>query len=225
MKLRRLVVGVDKLLRDTATAQRYAESGVAENAGGIPWPWNIPEGEWTWERYCQLPEDGNRYEVIGGSLHMSPSPGRKHQRISLKLSVKLGLWTEETKSGEVYAAPFNVILSFLPPRQHYLEPDLFFVSNDRLSIITEDNVQGPRDLVIEILSKHTTRNDWVDKRTAYEAGGVAHYWAIDPDKKVLTAFRLEEGKYRQAGRHEGDATFSPEGFPGLEINLGEFWGD
>ncbi len=117
-----------------------------------------------------------------------------------------------------------MILPLLPPLQHYLDPDLFFVAKGRLSIITDDNVQGAPDLVIEILSKHTARQDWVDKKTAYEASGVAHYWIVDPDKKVLTAFRLEDGKYRQAGRHEGDVTFALEDLPGLEISLREIWG-
>ncbi len=130
---------------------------------------------------------------------------------------------------QVYHAPFDVILSFLPPKQHYLEPDLIFVSQKRLSIITERNIQGAPDLVVEILSVHTPRQDWVDKRCAYESSGVPNHWVVDPEKRGLTAFRLDAGvaggKYQVVGRYEGDTVFAPGGFDGLEISLGEIWGE
>ncbi len=91
-------------VRETAVAdERYTVgTGVRD---GVPWPWNVPDGTWTLDLFRTLPEDGNRYEVIGGRLQMSPSPGRKHQAVSINLVLQLGNWAKGTKSGEVYHAP------------------------------------------------------------------------------------------------------------------------
>ncbi len=213
-----------KVLRETAVAtERYTAKIPLEDLDGVPWPWNVPDGEWTWDLYCQLPMDGNRYEVIGGKLSLSPSPSRSHQRVLLKLALFLEGWAGRTGAGEVYPGPFDVILPLATPKTGYAEPDLLFVRRERLSVVTAKNVQGAPDLVIEILSPSTARADWVDKQTAYQQGGVVHYWVVDPEKQILTTFRLEEGQYKLAGRYENDAVFEPEGFPGLRVILAKVW--
>ncbi len=210
---------IPKLLRETSAALEY---GATQQ--GVPWPWNVPDGEWTYELFRQLPEDGNRYEVIGGKLIVSPSPVVSHQRVVHKLGYFLEDWVRKTGSGEVFPGPLDVILSTATPKQGYAEPDLLFVAKERLCVITSKNVQGAPDLVVEILSPSTARYDWLEKKTAYAAAGVTHYWVVDPDHKVLTAFRLQAGQYAFADRYESEAVFEPAGFPGLRINLAEVWG-
>ncbi|MDA8144548.1 MAG: Uma2 family endonuclease [Thermaerobacter sp.] len=63
----------------------------------------------------------------------------------------------------------------------------------------------------------------MDKKAAYLAAGVPHYWVIDPQGQTLTAFRLMEGEYRLEGRFEGNASFEPEGFLGLTVDLAGVW--
>ncbi len=207
-----------KVIRETAAALEYGSNP------GVPWPWNVPDGEWTYELYESVPEDGNRYEVIEGRLTMAPSPGFGHQRSGFQLGLQLGIWAKENGAGEVLPAPFAVVLPHPPRRQRFVEPDWIFVAKDRSELITQKNIQGAPDLLVEILSPGTARADWVEKKTAYEKSGVAHYWVVDPDQQVLTAFRLKDGKYELEARVGPDAIFEPEGFPGLRINLAEVWG-
>ena len=87
----------------------------------------------TYDDYVALPDDGNRYEVIEGELCLVPAPNRKHQRVLLKLALEFGNFVERRKLGQIYMAPFDVVLSDI----NVVQPDLLYVSNGRLDILTE----------------------------------------------------------------------------------------
>src|SRR6185295_12759762 len=107
----------------------------------------------TYEDYVALPDDGNRYEVIEGELCLVPAPNFRHQRIGFKLTLLLGNFVEEHHLGFVFFAPFDVVLS----RINVLQPDVLFISNNRLSITTAAGATGAPDLAIEVLSESTRR--------------------------------------------------------------------
>ena len=121
--------------------------------------------------------------------------------------------------GEVYVAPFDVILD---PRTT-VEPDLVFVAGERLDIIAERGVEGAPDLLVEVLSPGTARRDRVRKLNAYSRHGVRHYWLIDPEAKTVEAFELVDGAYRLAAAVGGDDELRPGVFPGLAISLPDLW--
>jgi Uma2 family endonuclease len=98
-----------------------------------------------------------------------------------------------------------------------------FVSGARAEIVTERAVEGPPDLVVEILSPGSRRRDRVAKLNAYARRGVQHYWLVDPEARTLEALELEDGGYRLAVAVSGEASFSPALFPGLDIPLAELW--
>jgi len=134
--------------------------------------------------YCRMPNDGKRYEVIDGALHVSPSPATIHQRISMLLSARLYDHVTREGLGTILAAPMDVLLS-----QHdIVQPDILLVSNERASIITEKNIQGAPDLLIEILSEDR-EHDLVTKRRLYARHGVREYWVVDPRHKQVLVFR------------------------------------
>ena len=93
--------------------------------------------------------------------------------------------------GEVFAAPYDVVLSDVD----VVEPDLLFVSSSRQTIITERNVQGPQDLVVEILPNSTRKTDEVIKRKLYERYGVKGYWIIDPELETIKIHRKDQNGY------------------------------
>ena len=173
----------------------------------------------TYDDYCQIPDDGNWYEVIDGVLHMSPSPIVRHQRISRKLTVLLSLWSENNKAGEVLNAPIDVILS----THNVVQPDILFVSNERASIIEEKNLQGAPDLIIEILSEGNRRYDEVNKRVLYESFGVLEYWIVDPVLETVKVYRLEGAIFTRAAEWSlevDDEIFSPL-LPGFACRLAD----
>lgn len=142
----------------------------------------------TYEDFLLFPNDGKRHEIIDGDHFMTPSPDTKHQRVSGNLFNAIANFLKGRKNGEVFTAPFDVMLS----DEDIVEPDLLFVSADRSAIITDKNVQGPPDLVVEILSDSTRKTDEIVKRKLYERYGVREYWIVDPevgDRQNLSADR------------------------------------
>ena len=156
---------------------------------------------YTYQDYLKL-EDDKRYELIEGELIMVPAPGTEHQRNAREILVKLYLFVNETGLGEVFFAPTDVILS----EECVVQPDLLFISKERLNIIEKRGVFGPPDLVVEIISPSTALFDATTKRDIYERFGIREYWLVSPEEKMVEVFTLEEGRYkifsqaRQAGK-------------------------
>jgi Uma2 family endonuclease len=169
----------------------------------------------TYEDYCALPDDGLRYEIVGGMLFAEPSPRRAHQEAVGNLFAILHGYVRAHDLGKVYVAPFDVILD---PGTTVV-PDLVFVVRERLDIVAERGVEAAPDLLVEVLSPGTARRDRVRKLNAYARHGVRHYWLVDPEAKTVEAFELVEDAYRLAAAVGGDDEFRPDVFPGLAISL------
>ena len=112
----------------------------------------------TYEDYCALPDDGLRYEIVDGMLFAEPSPRRAHQKAVGNLFAILHGYVRAHDLGEVYVAPFDVILD---PRTTVV-PDLVFVVRDRLDIVAERGVEAAPDLLVEVLSPGTARRELVE---------------------------------------------------------------
>lgn len=143
----------------------------------------------TWEDVERMPEDGNRYEWIGGRLYMTPAPATRHQRISKRLQQALMRILEHAGHGEMFYAPCLVAF---PGTGDRVQPDLLFVSNERRGIITEKQMLGAPDLVVEILSPSTAHRDRGIKLDLYARSGVRQYWIVDPDRDVVDVWRFGE---------------------------------
>lgn len=148
-------------------------------------PAPVPSVKLTYDDFLNFPDDGRRHEIIDGDHYVTPSPNTKHQRVSKRLLVALANHLEQHPVGEVYAAPFDVVLSELD----VVEPDLLYISRERSGVLTEQHVRGAPDLVVEILSPGTRRTDEVTKRKLYERFGVAEYWVVDPELDAIKIYR------------------------------------
>ena len=176
-----------------------------------------PKLKLTYEDYASLPDD-ERCELIDGELIPMPSPKKIHQRLILDLSWILRR-LEEMGLGELFIAPFDVILS----RFNVVQPDLIFVSSARAHIITEDNIRGAPDLVVEILSPSTAGYDRTTKRNLYARHGVREYWLIDPYAKTVTVLILGANGYDTLAVYgEGDTLTSPT-LAGFALNLSDLF--
>jgi Uma2 family endonuclease len=144
--------------------------------------------------YLLLPED-KRYEIVDGDLCVVAAPNIRHQRISRELLDNLLHYVRNGNLGEVLAAPCDVILS----EENVIQPDILFVRNERLGIISELNLQGAPDLVIEILWAGTRSKDLEIKRKIYARFGVQEYWIVDPDEARVEVLLWSELGYVTAG--------------------------
>ena len=157
---------------------------------------STPAIKFTYADYRNTPDD-KRYELLDGDLVMTPAPGTAHQRVSRNLTMLLGRSVELTGSGEIFVAPFDVVLS----DTDVVQPDLLFVSNERAHIITDENLRGAPDLVVEILSPSTAERDQTFKRSLYAKHGVKEYWLVDTDAKTVTVLLRDNHGFTLAGTY------------------------
>lgn len=173
----------------------------------------------TYDEYVDLPNDGNRYEILDGDLFVTPAPSPQHQLVSRNLQFTIHQFAREHGLGEIFAAPIDLILAATTVAQ----PDLVFVSQERRAIVTNRGIEGAPDLVVEILSSTTTKTDRTTKARLYARYGIRHYWILDPESRNLEAYELSGNAYHLASTLTGESTFSPSLFPGLTIPLADVW--
>mgnify|MGYP001054775035 CR=1 FL=1 len=175
------------------------------------------KGEYTYEDYMRLPEDpGYRYEILDGCLVKEPSPSVSHQRILLRLARQLADYFDEyDPDGELFVAPLDVTLT----NRNVVQPDILFVSGSRRGIVREERIDGPCDLVVEIMSPTNRRKDRVRKMEIYRVQGIPHYWLVDPEAGILEALALRDGNYALMFAGGPEDEFSHPDFPGLSLDL------
>ena len=172
---------------------------------------------WTYEDYLRLTDD-KRYEVINGRLIEMPAPTTWHQDVSGNLEFIMRMFVREKRLGKVYDAPIDVVLG----DRYVLQPDILFISKDRLEIIGERAIMGPPDLIVEIISPATVRRDTIVKKGIYERFGVKEYWIIYPDERAVEVWVLsDKGKYEFFSVAEGEGRVKSKVLEGLEIDLKE----
>lgn len=148
-----------------------------------------------------LPDDGQRHELIDGTLVMTPSPGGAHANVSIELAYVLR--GARPPGLKVYTAPFDVVLNATT----VVVPDLIVA---RAADITERDLPVAPLLAIEIASRSTWLFDRRVKFAHYEEAGVLSYWIVDPAAPSITAWHLRGGRYTQVAHVEGDDLFETD---------------
>jgi Uma2 family endonuclease len=154
---------------------------------------------YTADDLAKMPEDGRRYEVIGGELLVSPSPAERHQRISDRLHRRIGDYVEDNDIGLTYAAAFDVYLT----EHDIVQPDILVVLKSNVSRLREVGMEGPPDLVIEIISPSSAGIDRIRKAATYATFGVPEYWIVDPEAETIQVQTLSGGRYRPMVSEDG----------------------
>jgi len=151
------------------------------------WP---PQGQWTEEDYFSLPDTNRLVELSEGELIMPPHPTYTHQLVVGRLYRPLYAFVAEHGLGIVQFAPLPVRL--WPGKIR--EPDILFISQEHSDRIGEQ-VCGPPDLVVEVLSPTTWRTDRREKMVEYTQAGIHEYWIVDTNEGTVEVFVLREGAY------------------------------
>ena len=167
----------------------------------------------TYDQYCLLPEDRNQYELFDGELVITPSPSRTHQKIVGKLYTRLLAYVEENASGEVYLAPLDTIFD----QYTVLQPDILFVSKDRLPEVGQERIEGAPDLVVEVLSPTTFHKDLRRKMSVYSQFGVREYWIVDPEVQAIELYCQAEKELGLSRRFSSQETFESRLLSGFQI--------
>ena len=170
----------------------------------------------TYEHYTQLPDDGNRHEIVDGVHYMNPAPIPYHQALSRHIQFQLYSAIELNNLGEVIDAPIDVQFS----NHDVVQPDLVVVLKGN-NIATRTKLKGTPDLIIEILSPSTSSRDEGLKKELYEQNHVPEYWVVDPDAKAVRKYTLTNGQYAAPQRCTESITF--DGLPNVSVDLTKIW--
>jgi len=165
-----------------------------------------------------MPDDGKRREIVDGELFVTPSPLSKHQLIVSRIAAALFLYLNAHPIGKLFTAPLDVIFG----DYDVLEPDLLFILNEHRGII-QDWVRGAPDLVIEVLSPSTARQDRGPKLKAYARFGVPECWIVDPDQQAVEVYRLAQQVYELAQTLRDQESVTSPLLPGFALAVGELF--
>jgi Uma2 family endonuclease len=138
----------------------------------------------TVEQLLALPEDGLRHELLRGEHVVTPSAVRFHQRVSAELVRLIGNFTVSYPGLATYHAPSDLRVT----AETLVQPDVFVMREDCPNTAAGREIEMP-ELVIEILSPGTAGRDRGVKREIYQKAGVAEYWIVDIDSRLIERWR------------------------------------
>ena len=179
----------------------------------------VEKKKYTYEDYLKIPDDKGRYELVNGELLMTPSPIPNHQRISGKLEFVVRKFVTENNLGEIFYAPCDVYLD----NENVVQPDILFISKDRLNIIGDKNIQSAPNLVIEIISENSVYRDMVQKKRLYARFGVKEYWIVIPEEKEVEVYILKGEAYQLYKTYTKVDILESPSLKGLKIGLKEIF--
>jgi len=169
---------------------------------------------YTYKDYLKWPEDES-WEIIDGiAYNMTPAPKVKHQNIAGNFYIKIKSHPNNTcytgiASTDVVFDEYDVV-----------QPDVFIVCDK--TKITEDNIQGPPDLIIEVASSSTEVKDRREKKNLYERTGVKEYLIVFPEREYVERYCLKEGRYSSPEIFNWDEVLKLTTFE-IQINLWEIF--
>jgi Uma2 family endonuclease len=168
----------------------------------------------TYDDLLEMPDDGQRYEIIDGELIVSPAPIANHQRVLKRLLRVFDDFANETGRGEVFIAPFDVQLGY----HDIVEPDLVFISTEQGRVPGQHHkFEGSPVLVVEVISPSSRQTDRVRKMALYARSGVPEYWIADLEQRTLVVNVLE-GQTYVAVAPDTEGWFASRALPGLRID-------
>lgn len=173
----------------------------------------------TYQEFLQWSADGIHAEWDNGEV-IFMTVRANNNRIQVFLLNLLGAVIDASTDGELFCEPFQMKTGpDLPGRS----PDIFFVRRDRCDIVRDHHIEGPADLVIEIVSPDSAVRDRVDTYYEYEQGGVREYWLIDPMRKTADFYVRDADGYFRAAPVDASGVYHCHEFPLLSLRIDWLW--
>jgi len=187
-----------------------------------------PRLRMTEEEFVAWADEDTRAEWVDGEVIIMSPANLEHCDLNAWLIRVLGGFVEEQGLGKVLPDA-TVRLSRQRRRR---VPDIWFLAESRHHLLRENHVEGPPDLVIEIVSPDSQSRDWREKYLEYQAAGVREYWVIDPMSRQVEAYALEPGppsegsaatenQYRRLEEREG--IIASMVLPGFRLRTAWLW--
>lgn len=176
----------------------------------------------SYDEYRGWVDEDAHTEWVDGEVIVFMPPKEHHQSVLGFLYSVLSQYAQLLDLGRVLIAPFEVKLR---SGRSYREPDVLFVAKENLSRLSEDRLEGPPDLIVEIISADSVHRDRHTKFREYADAGIQEYWIIDPRPRRQAAdfFRLnEQGEYELFAT-EADEKAPSQVLPGFWLKPAWLW--
>ncbi len=175
------------------------------------------QGEWTESAYLDLPDDGQRVELVDGFLEFLPMPTRKHELIQEFIYFKMRDHVIQRRLGEVFRNGRRIKLR----EANFRLPDIMFISFSKVDP-DDDNYAFGADLVVEVVSggAKDRKRDLVEKLADYAVARFEEYWIVDPKRETISVLNLKNGKYVRRNFKPGEKAVSNV-LKGFEVDVSE----
>lgn len=172
----------------------------------------------TYEEFLAWAGEDTLAEWVDGEVIMTSPASERHQDISGFLETIFRVYTEFHSLGIVRSAPFQMRLS-----DSGREPDLVFVAEVHHERLRKTYLDGPADLVVEIISPESAGRDRGVKFYEYEAAEIPEYWLIDPEREQAEFYQLDvHGRYQLVPPDE-KGIYPSKALPGLRLPVAWLW--
>jgi Uma2 family endonuclease len=184
-------------------------------------PVTPPPPRMTYEEFLEW-ADGTRAEWVDGEVILMSPASEPHQNLDGFLSSLLRHFVEAHRLGRILVPPFQMKLRVRPSGR---EPDLLFISKENLSNLKRNYLDGPADMVVEIVSPDSQARDRGEKFYEYEEAGVREYWILDQTRKRAEFYHLgDDGTFKLIDADE-NAIYRSKTLEGLWLKVDWLWQD
>ena len=179
-----------------------------------------PPTRMTYEEFLEWADEDTRAEWVDGEVILVSPASKPHQSLLRFLVALLSYFVEANDLGELLFAPFQMKLSTRPSGR---EPDLLFIAKAHLARLKNTYLDGPADLVIEIVSPESQSRDRGEKFYEYEQARIPEYWMLDQTRRQAEFYELgNDGTYKRMDIGEDDI-FRSKVIDGLWLKVDWLW--
>ncbi len=178
----------------------------------------------SYEEYLAWDHEGGLAEWVNGEVIIHMTASHEHQRVVEFLDRLLGLFVQLSGLGLIRIAPFAMHAKADKPGR---EPDVLFVASENLGRLESNQLNGPADLVVEVISDDSVARDRDAKFYEYQGGGVREYWILDPrpNRQRADFYVLDtKGRYQPVPVNP-DNTYHSTVLPGFWLKVDWLWAE
>ena len=179
-----------------------------------------PPGKMTYEEFLAWADEDTWAEWVNGEVIIMSPASLRHQQLAAFLGTSINFFVDARQLGAVLTPPFQMKTgSDLPGR----EPDIIFIAREHVDRLRDTYLEGPADLVVEIISRDSRARDRGDKFYEYEQGGIREYWLLDYLRRQAEFYQLgADGIYRLVPVGE-DGIYRSAVLEGLWLKVEWLW--
>lgn len=177
-------------------------------------------GKMTYEEFLEWADEDTRAEWVDGDVVMNSPVSLRHEQITNFLIDLLSQYARLHALGTVVGGPFQMKLA-----RTGREPDVLFVARDHEGRLKETFLDGPADLVVEVISRESVTRVRQDKFDEYRAARIPEYWLIDPNMEQAEFYQLDGEGHYQLVSPDAQGIYHSRALPGFWLRVEWLWQD